>query len=478
LTFLDVGSFNVSFSASVISRIGGFDPAFGADCVREAALRACAEGVELRRAGARATISCQSTFEQLALLRRDAGEALARMAVAHGDLAPVLQRTLDTYGSSSRTDRLLDVAPAIHACAALLRGLEWLRMRRRWAQLAEALLAASFRRGVATVHHVSVPRRPKVSTIDIDSDRPLSVDPLGAVPSALRVRGEPAGFVDSLQDAWLPSAGAEIAREIDPRAWAPLIAEVTDSCAPVVAALPSLTVLLPSAVAGECLASDGVHLKLLRPSADAASFWRLADEAIRSSTSELVAVPLPGRNVSNAWATETRLALSGSSIGLAAGIGLADHWAAQPIQFLSESCGVRMDRRITALDFIAVRRSTYIELGGFRHALGAVGHRTPPCNLLRRHLAAGGTAAWTIAPGIAVVDPHSPDGNAMVGYGAALGASARDGDQHGKGFLLMTALGLMAGVPAAGGGRRALGALYDVLRFARGVAVGITADHG
>jgi Glycosyl transferase family 2 len=477
LTFLDVGDANVSFSAELLQRIGGLDPAFGAGCLREAALRGVAVGGALRRSAALATMTCTSTFSDLMAIQGDAGEAAARLSAVHGEKAPILQRIVSDAGPYAWVDRLVTAPPAVKACAGLLAVLEHGRMRRRWARTAGRALGASFRRGAASTTQVTSRGIRSTSAIDVDSNAPLVLSPLGAKPTTLRVGGKPAGFTPVLRNAWTPDVAAEIAHGIQPQAWTGMINDVTRAQAPDVAALPTLTVLLSSTTDARLteLTGPGLTVQVLPPCTPASCFWRIVDEAIRACDTELVALPLPRRDISREWADEVRLALSGSALGMAGGIGLAECWAAQPIKLVSECRGARTDLTLTHTDYIAVRPTAYVAIGGFSTIHGTVGDQVLPCDLLRRFLGAGGTVAWTTAPGIRSHPGPGRDGAPAAVRGAVLAAAVSRRDAHAKGLLLVTALELVAEIFVQRSVPGALSALRELARFSRSAVTVLTA---
>ncbi|MGO9960828.1 MAG: glycosyltransferase, partial [Solirubrobacteraceae bacterium] len=427
MTVLDVGEVNVSISRALMPGIGGLDAGFGLSPAQGIVISASLAGASLRRVPVCSSRDYRATFESLMAAQRQLGRLLARPASRHATITSALSERIRSKGCPRRSDRLLSSLPAIRAFAVLLSVLERCRMRRLWFGAVEPLLDCSFRSGVASGNGPALPDAVTPTTsIELTSSDDLRLGALRGSHALVREAGRVVGNVWISPRADRHEAARTIAAAIEPEFWARRSADAFPDEAIDPTKLPSTTILVAGPAAGPLADPSPARVTVagLPTGVGERDWWTAADAAIRTCTTEVAALPLPGRSISVAWTDEVLLALSGSSIGMAAGVGLDDHWPAQAIKLLWKGRGGdSASFEPVWVDFIAVRPEAYVSAGGFDLGHCTVGHQYPPCELLHRFLRRGGKVAWTVAPGIVADVRGAADGDLASVQGVIHGVS-------------------------------------------------------
>lgn len=481
MTVLDVGEANVSVSRELLTATGERDAGIRLSPVQEIVINATATamGASLRRIPVCATREYRATFESLVAAQRQLGRLMAHRAPRHPSIDSALSDRVRSTGRMHRSDRLLSSLIAVHAFAVLLSMLERFRMRRLWFNAVEPLLECSFRSGVGSGGRSALPAAVTPTTrIELTSGDDLKLGLLRGSHALIYEAGRSVGNVWISPRADRHEAARTIAAAIEPEYWARRSADTFPNEAIDRAKLPSATIFVCDSAVSRLGDPSPAGITVARlPTGIGEPDWAIAaDAAIRGCKTEIAALPLPGRSISVAWTDEMRLSLSGSSIGMAAGVGLDDRWPAQAIKLLWKGRGGDTGSfEPVWVDFIAVRPDAYMSAGGFDLAHCMVGHQYAPCELLHRFLRHGATVAWTVAPGIVADARGAADGDLASVQGVIHGASVGRGVPHALGLLAVTTLSMLTAAlsPVSLLRGRDRGSVVSLVRFLRGVTVGL-----
>jgi hypothetical protein len=473
---LDVGEVNVSFSRALLEEHLVAGAGVGVQAIRKAALSASLAGCSLGTVPVTASREYRGTFSSLMVEQHALGRAAAELA-ANPSIESDLPAILRSRGQPQPYDRALSSPTATHFWGTALAVLECARMRRLWAKVVGALLERSFRSGVAATHDLRLLKDVKACvTVELRATEHIGLEALRGSLAVVRDRGRVVGTTEIGARAGSHDAAHAIVAATGPKFWADNTPDRVRSEAVEAVELPTTTILSgdPDAAAlGDPLPA-GVTVRALPLGLEGRGWWTAVDRAIRACTTELVALPLPHRAVTVAWIDELRLALSGSAIGMAAGVGIDDQWPAHPITLLWKSGATGADSfEPVWVDYIAVRPEAYVSAGGFDLDHCAVGHQFAPCDLLHRFLHQSGTVSWTVAPGIVRHPTGAEDGYPAAILGVIHGASVRRGTSHALGALAVRTLGLIAAAAHPIGVLRSREPIRDLLRFLHGVTTGL-----
>jgi hypothetical protein len=134
----------------------------------------------------------------------------------------------------------------------------------------------------------------------------------------------------------------------------------------------------------------GIRVTVLPRGRGWSRHWSGVDAAVRRSTADFVALPLPGWSPSAEWLASATVPFEGSRVAAVLGAPAPAGRAARPISLISP------DRRLAPFEppglpprFLLVRRSVYLELDGLDLSARAVGSIAPVLEFAERVGAAG-----------------------------------------------------------------------------------------
>nr|MBA3328211.1 hypothetical protein [Solirubrobacterales bacterium] len=202
---------------------------------------------------------------------------------------------------------------------------------------------------------------------------------------------------------WLPVRSGSLASGWD---GGPSVPPATD-------AVGGVTVLIgPGRRAGdarhrEALEAAGAEVQLLRdPGAD---HWPAIADALRATTSAIVAIPLPGVALHPDWLATARAVTAGSRVAGVTGVGLGKGDSAGALQLRSRHMVrgpfVPADH---APQCVLLATSAYRAVGGLDAQTFALGVQAPLLDLLERVLDAGLVVGHIAAPGLSPAGAYRP----------------------------------------------------------------------
>ncbi len=398
-TFVEMLSGNMSIRRELFDRLGGFDESFGRFRREDWEL-----GVRALQGGALLAYEHDAVAEHHFDL-----DAPGRLAAAHAEgrgdallmerypfarLSLAVSWSPPPRGLRGRlVFRVLGAERVRPLAVAVLGALEAAKLRRRWARAFDLVQRASYARGLreggARVHEDG--EASPVAPVELDAAEPLPA-PMVVAPALRPVVGGRRAGRDVIpgEGQWNPALGDWLIASVRPPALAR--AQVVSRPAATSDRLDSVTVLFgPDAPAADAraaasLAKAGAEVRVLQ----GGRHWEKLDAAIRSATRPYVAFTLPGVAPQPDWLRDALVGLDGERVAVVTGAGLR---AASHGRALLLFDGAASDEPYPVLglpsQYAVIRRTAYLELGGFDAATARLGSHAPLLELFERARLAG-----------------------------------------------------------------------------------------
>lgn len=144
-------------------------------------------------------------------------------------------------------------------------------------------------------------------------------------------------------------------------------------------------------------------------STDRRGHWQALADAVAASNAEVVALPLRGARVSDAWLAEVVAALEGSRVAAVVGAGLADPDPPSVLGLFGRATTrARFGGAGSPPQFIALRRDLYDAAGGIDARAAELGWVAPVLDYVERALDAGLVIARLDTHGVQPAGTHRP----------------------------------------------------------------------
>jgi glycosyltransferase involved in cell wall biosynthesis len=142
---------------------------------------------------------------------------------------------------------------------------------------------------------------------------------------------------------------------------------------------------------------------------DRRGHWQALADAVAQSDAEVIALPLPGAGVSDAWLAELVAALEGSRVAAVVGAGLADEDPPSVLGLFARATSrARFSGAGSPPQFIALRRDLYEAVGGIDARAAELGWLAPVLDYVERALDAGLTIGRLDIHGVVPAGCHRP----------------------------------------------------------------------